>query len=122
MPPANLPAPPHSDNKATKRPSFVPVPEHHSLDAREKGCRSFAHPTRTALGWSRRDGASPLSQEVIHHFSELFRLDRPGWTFPGWGCWSFGKKTADMPEDVVDCCGVSMGANVQPVTSTAHSR
>eukprot|EP00903_Cladosiphon_okamuranus_P009173 g8761.t1 len=61
-------------------------------------------------------------EEVIRHFSELFRLDRPGWTFPGWGCGSFGKKTADMPEDVVDCGGVSIGASLQPVRSTVHSR
>lgn len=27
-----------------------------------------------------------------------------------------------MPEDVVDCGGVSIGANVQPVKSTEHSR
>ncbi|CAM9185776.1 unnamed protein product [Hapterophycus canaliculatus] len=61
-------------------------------------------------------------EEVIHHFSELFRLDQPGWTFPGWGFGSFGKKTADMVEDVVDCGGVSIGAKLQPVQSTAHSR
>lgn len=71
---------------------------------------------------SRRDRALPSSQEVIRHFSELFRLDRPGWTFPGWGCCSFGKKTADMPQDVVDCGGVSIGASLQPVKSNAHSR
>lgn len=61
-------------------------------------------------------------KEVIQHFSELFRLDQPGWTFPGWGCGSFGKKTADMVEDVVDCGGVPIGAKLQPVQSTAHSR
>ncbi len=61
-------------------------------------------------------------QEIIQHFSELFRLDQPGWTFPGWGCCSFGKKTADTPEDVVDCGGVPIGASLQPVTSTVHSR
>ncbi|CAM9195598.1 unnamed protein product [Ectocarpus fasciculatus] len=61
-------------------------------------------------------------EEVIRHFSELFRLDKPGWTFPGWGCCSLGKKSADMPEDVVDCGGVSVGASLEPVKSTAHSR
>ncbi|CAN0491143.1 unnamed protein product, partial [Ectocarpus sp. 8 AP-2014] len=61
-------------------------------------------------------------QEVIQHFSELFRLDKPGWTFPGWGCCAFGKKSADMAEDVVDCGGVSIGASLEPVKSTAHSR
>ncbi|CBJ27933.1 conserved unknown protein [Ectocarpus siliculosus] len=61
-------------------------------------------------------------EEVIRHFSELFRLDKPGWTFPGWGCCALGKKSADMPEDVVDCGGVSIGASLEPVKSTAHSR
>eukprot|EP00904_Undaria_pinnatifida_P004196 jgi/Undpi1/13778/HiC_scaffold_9.g03429.m1 len=61
-------------------------------------------------------------EEVINHFSELFRLDKPGWTHPGWGWGSFGKKTADMPEDVTDCAGVSIGSTLGPVKSTAHSR
>lgn len=61
-------------------------------------------------------------QEVIQHFSELFRLDQPGWAFPGWGCCGFGKKVADMPLDVTDCAGISIGASLGPVESTEHSR
>lgn len=63
-----------------------------------------------------------LNQEVIQHFSELFRLDKPGWTYRGWGCCRIGKKTADMPDDVTDCAGVSIGASLKAVESTEHSR
>lgn len=80
----------------------------------------FTHPSCDAANLL-RDTSHP-NQEIIQHFSELFRLDQPGWTFPGWGCGSFGKKTADMPEDVVDCGGVSIGASLKPVQSIIHSR
>lgn len=52
----------------------------------------------------------------------MFRLDRPGWRYAGWCCNKFGRKYPDMPEDVVDCAGVSIGAKLTAVDNTKHSR
>ncbi|CAM9653306.1 unnamed protein product, partial [Choristocarpus tenellus] len=64
-------------------------------------------------------------EEVIDHFSSLFRLDQPGWEFKGWGCYSscrIGSKRVDLPQHVVDYMGASIGASLKAVKSTAHSR
>ncbi|CAM9191176.1 unnamed protein product, partial [Discosporangium mesarthrocarpum] len=63
-------------------------------------------------------------EEVIDHFSSLFRLDQPGWKHDGWGCGCcrMGVKRADRPEHVVDYWGKSIGGMLDPVDSTEHSR
>jgi len=41
-------------------------------------------------------------EEVRRHFSDIYQLSEPDWTFPGYMCGLFGKKRARLPEECLN--------------------